>query len=67
MILSGGSAGGLATFYNLDHLATLLPAGVKLTGAPDAGHIALITLITLDNAYNNPNNMSLIVNNIIDS
>jgi hypothetical protein len=37
VILSGGSAGGLAVFYNLDHLATLLPAGVRLTGFPDAG------------------------------
>ena len=39
IILSGGSAGGLAVLYNLDHLATLLPAGgkVRLTGFPDAG------------------------------
>merc|ERR1712232_585323 len=37
VILSGGSAGGLAVFYNLDHLATLLPKGVRLTGFPDAG------------------------------
>jgi len=37
VILSGGSAGGLAVFYNLDHLATLLPEGVRLTGFPDAG------------------------------
>lgn len=37
IILSGGSAGGLAVFYNLDHLATLLPKGVRLTGFPDAG------------------------------
>jgi hypothetical protein len=37
IILSGGSAGGLAVFYNLDHLATLLPPGVRLTGFPDAG------------------------------
>ena len=32
VILSGGSAGGLAVFYNLDHLATLLPATTRLTG-----------------------------------
>ena len=38
VILSGGSAGGLATFYNLDHLATLLPVGARLTGFPDAGY-----------------------------
>jgi len=37
VILSGGSAGGLGVFYNLDHLATLLPDGVRLTGFPDAG------------------------------
>ena len=37
VILSGGSAGGLAVFYNLDHLVTLLPAGVRVTGFPDAG------------------------------
>lgn len=37
VILSGGSAGGLAVFYNIDHLATLLPKGVRLTGFPDAG------------------------------
>ena len=37
VILSGGSAGGLAVFYNLDHLASLLPSGVRLVGFPDAG------------------------------
>lgn len=37
VILSGGSAGGLAVFFNIDHLATLLPKGVRLTGFPDAG------------------------------
>ena len=37
VILSGGSAGGLAVFYNLDHLVTLLPASVRVTGFPDAG------------------------------
>jgi len=37
VILSGGSAGGLAVFYNLDHLATLLPPTTRLTGFPDAG------------------------------
>ena len=37
VILSGGSAGGLGVFYNLDHLATLLPSSVRLTGFPDAG------------------------------
>ena len=34
VILSGGSAGGLATFINLDHLATLLPRGPRLVGFP---------------------------------
>jgi hypothetical protein len=38
VILSGGSAGGLAVFYNLDHLATLLPKTTRLTGFPDAGY-----------------------------
>jgi hypothetical protein len=37
MILSGGSAGGLAVFYNVDHLATLVAPSVRLTGFPDAG------------------------------
>jgi hypothetical protein len=37
IILSGGSAGGLAVFYNLDHFATLLPKSVRLVGFPDAG------------------------------
>ena len=37
VILSGGSAGGLAVFYNLDHLATMLRPNVRLTGFPDAG------------------------------
>jgi len=37
VILSGGSAGGLAVFYNLDHLAELLGSKVMLTGFPDAG------------------------------
>eukprot|EP00052_Salpingoeca_macrocollata_P010929 m.84387 g.84387 ORF g.84387 m.84387 type:complete len:428 (-) comp17792_c0_seq1:117-1400(-) len=41
IILSGGSAGGLAVFFNLDHLAQLIgyPHGPvkRLTGFPDAG------------------------------
>jgi hypothetical protein len=40
IILSGGSAGGLAVFYNLDHFATLLPSlapKASLKGFPDAG------------------------------
>jgi len=37
VILSGGSSGGLAVFYNIDHLASLLPPGVRLTGFPDGG------------------------------
>jgi len=37
VILSGGSAGGLAVFYNLDHVATLLPKSTRLVGFPDAG------------------------------
>ena len=37
VILSGGSAGGLAVFYNVDHLVTLLPSSVRVTGFPDAG------------------------------
>lgn len=38
VILSGGSAGGLAVFYNLDHFAALLGDQIKLTGFPDAGY-----------------------------
>jgi hypothetical protein len=37
VILSGGSAGGLAVFYNLDHLRSLLAAPTRLVGFPDAG------------------------------
>ena len=37
VILSGGSAGGLAVFYNLDHLVTQLSPSVRVTGFPDAG------------------------------
>ena len=40
VILSGGSAGGLAVFYNLDHLAALLRPNANVTrvaGFPDAG------------------------------
>ena len=38
IILSGGSAGGLAVFYNLDHLAEdLVDSSVLVTGFPDAG------------------------------
>jgi hypothetical protein len=37
VILSGGSAGGLAVYYNLDHLASILGPKVRLTGFPDAG------------------------------
>ena len=37
VILSGGSAGGLAVLFNLDHLRELLPAATKLVGFPDAG------------------------------
>eukprot|EP00041_Stephanoeca_diplocostata_P023354 m.572245 g.572245 ORF g.572245 m.572245 type:complete len:442 (-) comp22269_c0_seq4:1603-2928(-) len=37
IILSGGSAGGLAVFYNLDHLTTLVAKTVRVTGFPDAG------------------------------
>ena len=37
VILSGGSAGGLAVFYNLDHLADTLGSEIRLTGFPDAG------------------------------
>lgn len=49
VILSGGSAGGLAVFYNLDHLATLLPQGVRLTGFPDAGFF--LDALTVDGSY----------------
>jgi hypothetical protein len=39
IILTGGSAGGLAVFYNVDHLAQDLLRGfdIKVTGFPDAG------------------------------
>ena len=40
VILSGGSAGGLAVFYNVDHLASLLEPNANVTrvvGFPDAG------------------------------
>jgi hypothetical protein len=37
IVLRLGSAGGLAVFYNLDHLVTLLPSSVRVVGFPDAG------------------------------
>lgn len=37
VILSGGSAGGLAVLFNIDHLATLLVGSPRLVGFPDAG------------------------------
>jgi hypothetical protein len=37
VILSGGSAGGLAAFFNLDHLADVLGPHSKVLGFPDAG------------------------------
>jgi hypothetical protein len=42
IVLSGGSAGGLAVFYNLDHLADsdLVAPHIRLTGFPDAGYQA---------------------------
>ena len=35
--MTSHTAGGLAVFYNLDHLVTLLPPSVRVTGFPDAG------------------------------
>jgi hypothetical protein len=40
VILSGGSAGGLAVYLQLDHVASLLPSSTRLTGFPDAGYFA---------------------------
>jgi len=37
VILTGGSAGGLAVMLNMDFVATLLPRTVRFTGYPDAG------------------------------
>eukprot|EP01116_Phalansterium_solitarium_P011389 TRINITY_DN27049_c0_g1_i1.p2 TRINITY_DN27049_c0_g1~~TRINITY_DN27049_c0_g1_i1.p2 ORF type:complete len:433 (+),score=110.40 TRINITY_DN27049_c0_g1_i1:41-1300(+) len=37
IILSGGSAGALATYINVDHVATLLPPTARFVGFPDAG------------------------------
>ena len=43
VVLSGGSAGGLAVYYHLDFVAELvgkLAPGVRVTGFPDAGYFA---------------------------
>ena len=53
VILSGGSAGGLAVFYNLDHLASMLPATTRLTGFPDAGFFLDAEAITGGYTYRN--------------
>jgi O-palmitoleoyl-L-serine hydrolase len=37
VILSGGSAGALTVYLAIDEVATWLPPGVRLVGAPDAG------------------------------
>jgi hypothetical protein len=49
VILVGGSAGGLAVFYNIDHLATLLPSTVRLTGQPGAGTNIFFGLFSFEN------------------
>jgi hypothetical protein len=40
VFLSGTSAGGLAVYYNLDYVASLLPSGTRVTGFADAGYFA---------------------------
>ena len=40
VILSGGSAGGLAAILHLDHVASRMPAGARVVGLPDAGYFA---------------------------
>lgn len=37
VVLSGGSAGGLAVYYHADFVRGLLPASTRLAAAPDAG------------------------------
>lgn len=39
LVLSGGSAGGLAVYLNLDHVAAKLPS-THVVGFPDAGYFA---------------------------
>ena len=40
VILTGGSAGGLAVFLQLDYVASRLPAVPRVVGQPDAGLFA---------------------------
>ena len=40
VVLSGGSAGGLAAILHLDHVASRMPAGARVVGLPDAGYFA---------------------------
>mmetsp|Transcript_4967 Transcript_4967/g.4381 ORF Transcript_4967/g.4381 Transcript_4967/m.4381 type:complete len:81 (+) Transcript_4967:404-646(+) len=37
VVVAGGSAGGLATFMNIDYIKSKLGKDVKLVGIPDAG------------------------------
>ena len=51
VLLTGGSAGGIGTFKNVDFLATLLP-GAVVKGAPEAGWFFPAALPTdLPNIY----------------
>lgn len=40
VIVTGNSAGGLATYFHMDELATLLPAECRFHAAPDSGFFA---------------------------
>lgn len=39
MVLSGGSAGGVATFFWADYIKNWLGSAVKFAGIPDSGYI----------------------------
>ena len=40
VVLTGGSAGGLAVILHLDHVASRMPTGARVVGLPDAGYFA---------------------------
>jgi hypothetical protein len=52
VILSGGSAGALAVYYNLDHFSAIVPPSVNVLGFPDAGFfLDAINIITGEYTY----------------
>ena len=44
VILTGCSAGGLATYLHADYVANILPQSVKYRALADAGYVASVRL-----------------------